>query len=129
MKEEENKKGKNILVVDDDPAFSAVMKDELTSEGFVVDTAKDGRSGLQKTLKDMPDLVILDLMMPFMDGLEMLREVRADERCKDINVMLLTQVGDKDKVAKAVELGVAGYLIKADYTTPEIIAKVKDLLG
>jgi len=120
---------KSILIVDDDPAVLTIMKDELTSEGFEVDTAKDGRAGLQKTLQGNPDLVILDLMMPFMDGLEVLREIRADERCKDTAVMLLTQVGDKDKIAKAVELGVAGYLIKADYSTPEIIAKVKDLLG
>ncbi len=122
-------KNKKILVIDDNQAFSTVIKEELESEGFLVDVTLDSKIGLQKVFQTSPDLVVLDLIMPFMDGLEVLREIRADEKAKKQPVLLLTQVGDNEKVAKAIELGISAYLVKADHSMPNILRKIKELVN
>ncbi|MDO8592623.1 MAG: response regulator [bacterium] len=126
MAEANNKK---VLVVEDDEALLSVMADSFTIEGFTVFSAANGASGLELALKEHPDIILLDIQMPVMDGLEMLDKLRQDDWGGRAEVILLTNFSDMDKVAKAAEKGAYDYLVKSDWKTEDIIKKVKNKLG
>jgi len=83
---------KRILVVDDEPDFCAIVQGQLEKEGFAVELAYDGVEGLEKVQANPPDAIVLDVMMPEMDGYEMCKKLKADEKCCNIPVILLTAV-------------------------------------
>jgi len=83
---------KRILVVDDEPDFCAIVQGQLEKEGFAVELAYDGVEGLEKVQKSPPDAIVLDVMMPEMDGYEMCKKLKADEKCCNIPIILLTAV-------------------------------------
>ncbi|MFO7554401.1 MAG: response regulator [Desulfobacterales bacterium] len=83
---------KRILVVDDEPDFCAIVQGQLEKEGFAVELAYDGVEGLEKVQASPPDAIVLDVMMPEMDGYEMCKKLKADEKCCNIPVILLTAV-------------------------------------
>ena len=83
---------KRILVVDDEPDFCAIVQNQLEKEGFEVEIAYDGIEGLEKVHANPPDAIVLDVMMPEMDGYEVCRKLKGDEKCADIPVVLLTAV-------------------------------------
>ena len=83
---------KRILVVDDEPDFCAIVQGQLENEGFEVDVAYNGVEGIEKVQANPPDAIVLDVMMPEKDGYEMCAELKGDERCCDIPVILLTAV-------------------------------------
>jgi len=125
--EEENKK--RILVVDDDNNLRAVLIDKLQISGFNVVGASDGREGLNKAFELHPDLILLDVLMPIMDGQEMLKKLREDEEWgKKAKVIMLTVVEDAVVIAQAVQDGSFAYLIKTDQSIDEIVEKVKGML-
>ncbi len=103
---------KKILVVDDEPMVVKMVTDVLTQRGFEVISAPDGYQGLLDAIKDKPDLILLDVVMPGLDGHEVLARLRKDERTKDIPVIHLTAVGDFSKQLQAMEDGSTDYITK-----------------
>ena len=101
-----------ILVIDDDRNFRDLLRLHLTAMGYQVQVADDGVTGGRALLADVPDLIISDVNMPFLDGLELLSLLRADESTAAIPVILLSGRSDGDTAAKAVELGAADFLTK-----------------
>lgn len=128
-------KGKRkILVVDDEKALRSALVDKLKSEGFEVSGAKDGDEGLNKALAEHPDLILLDVMMPKMDGVEMIQKLQDDKWGKTAKIIMLTNVSDPIKVAEATETGaknmtVYDYMIKSDWKLEEVVERVRSKLG
>ena len=97
-------------------------------ENFVVFTAEDGKKGLKAALKEFPDLILLDLVLPIMDGFAVLKELKADEKAKKIPVILLTNLSQREEVDKGMAMGAADYMIKAHFMPSEVVDKVKAIL-
>lgn len=104
--------GYRVLVVDDSEVLRKIVSFNLTREGYSVDEAKDGNQALEKLKQVKPDLVILDIMMPYVDGFEVLRKMRNDPELADIPVIMLTAKGGEDDPRIALELGANGFLTK-----------------
>ncbi len=124
------KLNKKILIVEDEAPLRNAVTDILTFEGFTVFQAKNGQEGLDLALKEQPDLILLDLMMPIMDGLTMLEKLRQDaEFGKNAAVILLTNINDPEKVAMATEAGSYDFLVKSDWNIEDVVKKIKGRLG
>ncbi len=124
------KLNKKILIVEDEAPLRNAVTDILTFEGFTVFQAKNGQEGLDLALKEHPDLILLDLMMPIMDGLTMLEKLRQDaEFGKTAAVILLTNINDPEKVAMATEAGSYDFLVKSDWNIEDVVKKIKGRLG
>lgn len=122
------KQKQKILIVEDEIALSKVLEDKFENEGYEVITANNGQIGLDKALSDIPDLILLDIAMPVMDGLEMLKLLREDKRGKNMLVIILTNYGDMEKFAQAKELNATDYLVKADWGMRDVVARVKQAI-
>ena len=120
---------KKVLVVEDDMVLNKALNEFLTAEGFEVVVAIDGEEGLRMAAEAKPDIVLLDIIMPKKDGYEVIREMKADEKMKNIPIILLTNLGSVNDVEKALDLGATTYLVKADYKLEEITQKIKSVLG
>lgn len=121
---------KKILIVEDETPLRNAVSDILTFEGFEVFQAKNGQEGLDSALKEHPDLILLDLMMPVMDGLTMLEKLRQDaDYGKKAAVILLTNINDPEKVAMATEAGSYDFLVKSDWNIEDVVKKIKGRLG
>ena len=117
-----------ILVVEDEEILLTALTEELKQEGFDVVGAKDGVEGIEKAVSEKPDLILLDLVMPRLDGIGALKEIKAKPETKDIPVVILTNLSDYDKVSDALSLGAMDYLVKANYRLEELINKIKTVL-
>lgn len=120
---------KKILIVDDERIILDPISEKFREEGFDVETASDGEEGLKKALEILPDLILLDVVMPKMNGLEMLAKLREDEKGKDIKVIVLTNVNEVEKVEDAAKAGASEYLVKVEWSLENLIKKVKGKLG
>ena len=119
-----------ILLVDDDPLVVRMYEKKLTNDGFSVTTAGNGKEALEKLNVEIPDLMLLDIMMPDINGLEVLKRVKAATKTKNLPVIMLTNVGGGDEDAeKGLELGAVAYLTKATNRPADIVAKIKEVLG
>src|SRR6202171_4029953 len=117
-------KSATILVVDDDPQIRRVMRATLTAQGYTIVEARDGQEALEKLRSERPDLVLLDMNMPVMDGLEACREIRRDSEVPVI--MLTVRSAEKDKV-RALDAGADDYVVKP-FGIQELLARVRALL-
>ncbi len=120
---------KIILVVEDEEPLQLVLKDVLAVEGYLVLAAKNGIEGLEVALREHPDLILLDILMPKMDGLEMLKKLREDEWGHKVPVIVLTNLSDNEDIAKAVEEDVFEYLVKTDIKINEVITRIREKIG
>lgn len=120
-------KGK-ILVVEDAQLFRAMYEDKLKMEGYEVWTAADGLEGLKLAREVIPDLILLDLVMPRMGGLEVLKRLKSDPRTKDIPVVVLSNLEDAEGVKEAIEQGAEDFLRKTTSSPAEVTAKIKKLV-
>jgi CheY-like chemotaxis protein len=120
---------KVVLVVDDDPTLLDMYTDRVRAEGGIVLDARDGDEALTKAQENKPQLIILDLMMPTLDGLDVLRHLKADPETSEIPILILTAVDDKDKRETAKKLGVETYLIKSEVLPYDVIAKARELIS
>lgn len=119
-----------IVIIEDDKTLSDTLATGLKKAGFHIIQSFDGADGLQTIASKKPDLVLLDLTMPKMDGIGMLRELRKQEDGKPAtSVLVLTNLDDITKMAEATELGALGYLQKSEWHLDEIIKKVRETLG
>jgi len=119
---------KTILVIEDDKFLRELISRKLTGEGFDVLEAVDGEEGIKKIKEGKPDLVLLDLILPSIDGFEILTRVRDDPEVSSIPVIILSNLGQREEVEKGLKLGAVDYLIKAHFTPGEIIEKIKNVL-
>ena len=119
---------KIILIVEDEPPIIMVMKDSLIRDGFHVITAKNGVDGLSLAREKHPDLILLDILMPKMDGLSMLTELRKDSWGKNANVVILTNYSDDEKQKIASQAGIVDFWLKTDLKLEEILFRVKEKL-
>jgi two-component system alkaline phosphatase synthesis response regulator PhoP len=120
---------KLILIVEDEEPIVRVLTDKLQREGYKVISAPDGKQGLAMALEHKPDMILLDIVMPIMDGISALKALRQDAWGKDVEVMILTNLTDPAKNAEAIEKGVFEYLIKTDWDLVEVINKVRERLA
>lgn len=123
---DENKK--TILIVEDEVSLRNVLYDKLSIEGFVVFEAKNGEEGLAVALREHPNVILLDIIMPVMDGITMLYELRKDPWGKDAKVILLTNLSEAERVSQSQRQGVYDYLVKSDWKLEDIVKKVKEKL-
>ena len=117
-----------ILIIEDDFFVRDLYARELAREGFETVTATNGEDGLLRVVEDRPDLVLLDIMLPKMSGLDVLKKLKEKEEIKDIPIVLLTNLGQDSVIREGFSLGAIGYLIKAAYTPTQIIQEVKKFL-
>lgn len=119
---------KKILFIEDESALQKTFGEILRIEKYEMISALDGETGLKLAQTEKPDLIILDLVLPKLHGFEVLRKVKADEKTKNIPVIVLTNLETMADVEKAIELGAMTYLVKANYSLEEVINKVKKAL-
>ncbi|MFH0906641.1 MAG: response regulator [bacterium] len=120
---------KKILIIEDDPFLSEMYADKFNKDGFQADICIDGKIGMDKIKADKPDLILLDIVLPKMDGFEILKEVKGNPELKDIPIILLTNLGQKNEVEKGLSMGADEYIIKAHFTPTAVVAKVKEMLS
>lgn len=116
---------KKILIVEDEKPLMMALHDKLTHEGFYVLQAGDGSEGLRLAFENHPDLILLDIIMPTMDGMTMLAKLRANEWGKNARIIVLTNLADEEKVEESMRQSVYDYLIKSDWTLEDLVKKVK----
>jgi DNA-binding response OmpR family regulator len=121
-------KKKTILLVEDDTFLAGMYVTKLELEGFRVALASDGEQAVVLAKKEIPQLMLLDIVLPKKSGFEVLKEVQADPTTKGIPVILLTNLGQKEDVKKGLQLGATDYLIKAHFMPSEVVSKVKRLV-
>lgn len=114
-----------ILLAEDDEMISSMYKTKFEQAGFEVLLADNGLDGLQLALSSKPDLILLDIIMPQLDGFAVLERLKMNNKTKNIPVFLLTNLGTEEDVKKGEELGAKDYLVKANLTPAEILDKVK----
>ena len=120
---------KKILFIEAEPASQKALANAFVREGFEIIQALDGETGLRLAKQKKPDLVLLDLILPRMDGFEVLRKLQQDQETKLIPVIVLTNLEGMGEVQKVIELGVRDYLVKTNYKLDELVEKVKATLS
>ena len=118
----------HVLLVEDDTFLANIYKTKFEMEGFKVTVSENGDAGLKDIKKKKPDIVLLDVLLPKMDGFTVLQNIKSDASTADVPVILLTNLGQKDDVEKGLEMGAADYLIKAHFKPSEVLNKVKKVL-
>jgi two-component system alkaline phosphatase synthesis response regulator PhoP len=119
---------KKILVVDDDPDLLEIASYKLTGAGYIVLKAKNGKEGLEAALSQHPDLILLDVMMPQVTGLEMLKSLREDPWGKQAQVFMLTSMDRSKEMSEGMHYNVAKYIIKANMKYEDLLADIKTFL-
>jgi len=117
-----------ILIIEDEEVFSRVYQDLLRNDGYDTLAAEDGESGWQLTRSKKPDLVLLDLNLPKLHGLEVLKNIRGEFTTKNIPVVILTVFGDPEDIQKGLDLGADDYMVKGFYSPRELLAKIHSVL-
>ena len=120
---------KKILIIEDDSFLRQIIAQKISHEGFDVAEALDGKEGLKVLKEEKPDLILLDLLLPEMDGFQFLVEFKKDVSLPKIPVIIFSNLGDKQDIEKGLELGAVDFLIKAHFTPEAIIEKIKSALN
>lgn len=116
-----------VLLIEDEKMLSTMYATKFAKEGYDLIQAFDGEEGLAKAKSDPPAVILLDVIMPKLDGFAVLKALKADASLKNIPVVLLTNLGQDDDIKKGKELGAVDYFIKANHTPAEVVDKVKSL--
>lgn len=118
-----------ILIIEDDSLISRLYQKAFTFEGYKVSVANNGKKGLEKAKSVVPTLILLDIMMPEMNGLQVLDKLKADEKLKKIPVVVLTNLAGTQDADKALAKGAVKYIIKSEYDPKKIVKMVKGILA
>jgi DNA-binding response OmpR family regulator len=119
---------KKILIIEDDKFLRELISMKLQKEGYTIVEAVDGEEGEKKIKEEKPDLVLLDLILPGIDGFEVLSRIKEDPTVSSIPVIILSNLGQKEEIEKGLKLGAIDFLVKAHFTPGEIIEKIKNIL-
>ena len=117
-----------IILAEDEPQIARLTKFKLEREGYEVIWEKDGGAALESIKANNPDLVLLDVMMPVMDGYQVLKKMKENENTKNIPIIMLTAKGQEQDVVKGIEMGSADYVVKP-FRPAELVARIKKILG
>lgn len=120
---------KKILLVEDDPLLIDVYSTKLKQSGFEVNVVENGEKALAAAEEQQPDLVLLDIVLPHIDGWDILHNLRASKKLKGVQIVILSNLGQKEEISKGLAMGAAKYLIKAHYTPSEIVQEIINLIG
>jgi CheY-like chemotaxis protein len=118
-----------ILIIEDDPLMSRMYQKIFSFEKFEVETAGDGEEGLAKVVAANPSLILLDVMMPKMNGLQVLEKLKADDRTKNIPVVMLTNLAGQQDAEAALSRGAVKYIVKSEYEPKQVAEMVKEILS
>lgn len=119
---------KKVLVVEDEGPLRAALVGKLERAGFTVFEGRNGEEGLEVAMREHPDLILLDVMMPVMSGMAMFKQLREDAWGKNARVIMLTNLNDAENIAGALEQGSYDYLIKSDWKIEDVVEKVREKL-
>lgn len=119
---------KNVLIIEDDDFLRSLAVTKLQKAGFAVHTAADGETGITMAQKLVPDMLLLDLMLPGIDGFGVLEALRANDATKNLKVIIFSNLGDAEDIKRGQALGVADYLVKASFTLDELVEKITSLI-
>ena len=124
-------KMKKILIIEDEKVLSELLEKKIKKEGYEVSIAVDGKDGLELMKKEKPDLVLLDIIMPKMDGFEVMEEMNKhpELNLKKIPVVIVSNSGQPVEIDRALTLGIRDYLIKTQFDPMEVIDKIKEQIG
>lgn len=117
-----------IAIIEDDLTINQMYRMKFEADGFEVQVAENGKTGIELVQRFQPDIILLDLQMPEMTGDEALVHIRAEDWGKDIPVIILTNLGIEESPKKLKELGIYGYIVKADLTPSQVVSRVKEAL-
>jgi len=117
---------KKILVIDDEESIREIYRREFTNNGLDVEVAKDGEEGLLMAAEKTPSLILLDIMLPKMSGIDVLKSLKQNPLTKKIPTLLLTNLGEETIIKEGFELGADGYLLKVSYTPTQVVEEVKN---
>jgi len=118
----------HILLIEDEEMLANMYETKFQNEGYNIMKALDGESGLKLAQESKPDIILLDIIMPKMDGFSVLRSLKENDKTKNIPVVLLTNLGQDEDIKKGNQMGASGYLVKANLTPAEVIKKVQEYL-
>jgi DNA-binding response OmpR family regulator len=118
-----------ILLVEDSKVVQQMYRNKLTFEQFIVITADNGMEAIKILSQEKPDIILLDLMMPIMDGYKVLQVIKTDKKLSDIPVLVFSAKGQPEEVEKALNLGAAGYIVKATTKPNEVVEQIKKVLS
>lgn len=121
-------RGANILLIEDDQFLAKILGKTLESNGYNVTYAITGKEGLAKVERANPKLIILDIILPDIDGFELLGKFKANRKVKDVPVVIVSNLGQEEDVQRGMSLGAADYIIKSDLSLDDIVAKVQKYL-
>ena len=119
---------KKILLIEDDSFLTDIYLTKLKGEGYQVDVARDGESGLEKVKKLKPDLLILDIILPKFNGWEVLGQIRKDPKFEKLKVIIISNLGDEKDIERGFDLGAIKYFVKTEQTPTEVVEKIKEIL-
>lgn len=119
---------KKILIIEDDDFLRSLAVTKLQSSNFIVDSASNGQDGLTKIQSSIPDLLILDLMLPVMSGFDVLRAVRNEPALKNLPVIVFSNMGEEKDIKTCLDLGITDYMIKSNFTLDELVEKINIVL-
>lgn len=117
-----------VLIVDDDAFLLDMYALKFKESGFLVEVARNGEEAIAKAKDAGPDVILLDIVMPKMDGFDVLRTIKKDNLAPNSAVVILTNLGQKEDVERGSKLGADDYIVKAHFTPSEVVAKVKSVL-
>jgi two-component system, OmpR family, alkaline phosphatase synthesis response regulator PhoP len=120
---------KKLLIIDDEEIILKALSSQFDPKEIKVFTAGNGVDGLKLAKKEHPHLILLDLIMPKMDGLEMLKKLRKDKWGKNVDVLVLSNLNDTERISQAVALGVFEYMVKVDWNVNDVVKKIQASLG
>ncbi len=127
--EEKQIEKRKILIVEDDVFFRELLLKKFQKENFDVFIAKDGKEGFAYLESNSPDIIVLDLILPDLNGYEILSMLKREKKTKGVPVVVLSNLGQQEEMEKAMALGAADFLIKVNFTLEEIVEKIKQVLG
>lgn len=117
-----------VLIVDDTEFYQKAYKNKLLSAGYITSVANNGVEALKALMTDKPDLILLDLMMPIMDGFKVLQTVKANPNLQNIPVIVFSAKGASEEISKALQAGASDFLVKATTTPNKVVEKIKEVL-
>lgn len=120
-------KGKKILIIEDEATLQKTLNDLLSQEGYEVLSAVDGLRGMELAFDKKPDLILLDIILPKMDGFEVLKKIKENEDTSQIPVVILTNLSSVNDIQKALDIGATTYLVKADFHLSDVLSKIEKI--
>lgn len=118
---------KKILIIEDDYFLMDIYTTRLKKEGFEIEQATNGEEAIKKLQHIKPDLILLDIVLPLREGFEVLKEIKKSEKLKDVPVIIISNLNQREEVQKGLSLGAIKYLVKADYTPTQIVEEIKNI--